>query len=147
MTATRRWTVRSDPNGSGYPVWFYVFIYETVDELRSAARKYWGGGEDGYHDDTLACFQPRYTVRYSKLGKTERCANTKFLGVMRLTTEHLNSSIVIHECVHAATNYLRVLRLSSRYMVGNSILNEEAFAYAVQEFSYALLKKLEYVNG
>ena len=143
MTA-RRITLRSNPIGDGYWVWFYVYVYDTVAQLQRAAVKY-SNDSGWYHENTLACFQPRYTVRYDSKGKAERCSNSKFLGFMRLTTEFLNPGIVIHECSHAATNYLRVLNLSSRYMIGNSIENEEAFAYAVQEFSYALLKKLEYL--
>lgn len=145
--STVRWTVRSDPTDSGWHCWFYVYIYDTVEELRRAARKYreYGGPE---FDDTMACFQPRFTVRYEKhpkykKGKPTRCANTAFIGVMRFCRESLVPHIVIHESVHAATHYVCALKLTPSYNLGCDIINEEALAHATHEFSYSLLKKAE----
>lgn len=142
MSALRRWTVRSDPTGSGWNAWFYVFIYETTDQLRAAARKYTYNGQ-GYFDDAAACFHPNLSYRVNKkTGKLERCAKTAFIGVMRLSMELLEPHVVIHECAHAAIHYVMALKLNSEYVVGRNIETEEAIAYAVHEFSDALLRKL-----
>lgn len=143
MSAIRRWTVRSDPTDCGWFAWFYVYIYETAAELRSAATKYSPELGNNYFVDTLGCFQPSYTVKYDKKGKVLRCANTAFIGVMRFCTEALKPHIVIHESVHAATHYVCALKLQTTFVLGDNIVNEEALAYAAHEFSTSLLQKLE----
>lgn len=144
MSALRRWTVRSDPVGCGWYCWFYVFIYETNDELRKAATKY-----SSYHDydhftDTLACFQPIFTVRYNN-HKPVSCAKTAFIGVMRFSMEAFKPHIIIHEAAHAAVHYVCSLNLETEYKLGDDIKNEEALCYAVHEFSMAILRKAEMI--
>lgn len=118
MAAVRRWTVRSDPTDCGWFAWFYVFVYQTHDELRRAATKYSPEEGPNYFVHAAACFQPRYTVRYDKRGKPQRCANTAFLGVMRLSMERLEPLVVIHESTHAAIQYVRALKLKDQFMLG-----------------------------
>lgn len=138
-----RLTCRSDPVDAGFHVWFYCYIYDTADELRKAAYAYRRSGTAEYWEGTQGCFHPSLSFGVNKRGKYERVASSKFIGVMRLNRENLLPHIVIHECVHAAINYVNVLKISNGYKVGDSNLaSEEALCHAAHEFSASLLEKL-----
>jgi hypothetical protein len=140
--AAARLTCRSDPLDNGCSVWFYCFIYDTAAELQAAARRL--RPHDVDWDGTQGCFHPSLTFAVCKDGKYRRSANTAFIGTMRLNRENLLPHIVIHECTHAAVNYVNVVKLQSGYMIGKSnIHTEEALCYAVHEFSTSLLAQLD----
>lgn len=136
----RRITMRTDPTGSGQSFWFYIFIYETPEELQRAARKY--STETIDWDNCAGCFQPRFTVRYDRKGNAIRTARTSFIGVMRLCETHLTKTVVIHESVHAAVNLVRGMTLDTEFPM-IEIANEEALAFAVNEIAVGLMKALK----
>lgn len=142
MAAASRLTCRSDPLDNGVSVWFYCFIYDTAVDLQRAAQRVRPHDVDWV--GTQGCFHPSLTFAVDDGGKYQRSANTAFIGTMRLNRENLLPHIVIHECTHAAINYVNVLKLQSGYMLGNSnIHTEEALCHAVHEFSTSLLTKLD----
>jgi hypothetical protein len=144
MTA-REFIINSDPIDCGWSVWFRLYVYETIDELNRAAKRY--SPAEAEFINCLGIFHPRLTLGVDEKGKYFRTRNTKYIGVMRLTREECDPGIVIHECTHAAINYVSALKGQVGYMVGNSNLKvEEPLCHAVQEFSQAVLKVMGYSN-
>lgn len=142
----RSFVVKSDPVGCGWPVWFRLYVYTTADELQRAAKRYSSFREMEW-DGCYGCFHPSLALYVDRNGKVKRTPRTKYLGVMRLTTEQCSPGVVIHECTHAAINYVNALRLVNGYMVGRSnIHSEEAICYATQHFSNAVLYIMGYVD-
>lgn len=141
MSYLRRWTVRTDPLDLGQPFWFYVYVYETPEELRKAAAKY--RHDDEGWEGTVGCFQPQISCKVDKKGNSIRTASTTFIGVMRLCVGHMQQFVIIHESTHAAINLVRAMA----YQNGRSdpdfedINVEEALCYATHEISRSLLYK------
>lgn len=135
--------VKTDPLGSGHKFWFPLYIYPTTAELQRAAKRF--NPQDKYDawDDCYGCFHPRNSWRYDRKGKPQRTPHTSYIGVMRLTTEHLDAGVVVHESAHAAISLVNALRLTNGFMVGNSNIDaEEMLCYSVQEISMAIMKHL-----
>lgn len=143
MSAITRWTLRTDPTNSGKPFWFYIYVYETPEDLRRAAAKYRDEDGVGSFVDTVGCFQPNISVKYAKNKQTIRTASTTFVGCMRLCRPNMQQFVIIHESVHAAMNLCRAMayqqdRGDPDY---EDIEWEEALAYATHHISRALLAK------
>lgn len=136
--------ISTDPTNSGHKFWFPVYIYETVGQLQTAARKYRRHEDvNNYWDNALACFHPKTTIGVDKKGKYYRVDNTNCIGVMRLTIEDLTMRVIIHESTHAAISLVNALFLKYGYMIGNSnIETEEALCHSVDEISTAIIQHL-----
>ena len=140
---SRMFIVKSDPVGNGWDVWFRVYLYDTDAELQRAAKRYSIYKEINW-DGCQGCFHPRTVFGVDRHGHYYHSKNSKYIGVMRLSRESITKNNVIHECAHAAINYVSVLTLKNGYMVGRSNLHsEEALCYAVGEFSTAILNHLK----
>lgn len=139
---TRTIYISTDPTGCGHKFWFPLYIYPTGAELVAAARKY-AGTEQGFWDGCYGCFHPRCCWKYDRKGNAVRTPRTSFIGVMRLTTEHLDHGVIIHESTHAAISLVNGLRLRHGFKLGDSnIESEESLCYTVQEISTAIMKHL-----
>lgn len=147
MTAIRHCIIKSDPLDCGFRAWFHLYVYETADELNRAAER-WSPGF-GRTGRALACFQPYLRLKVNAKGRYEHSARSKYLGVMRLTTEQCTPGIVIHECTHAAINYVSALRCRANgYLVSNGQMDkyDEPLCYATQHFSNAVLYLMGYAE-
>ncbi|MDM3894772.1 hypothetical protein [Mycobacterium intracellulare] len=136
--------VKTDPLGSGHKFWFPLYIYPTTKELQQAAKRFNPNESDAeFWEDCYGCFHPSNSWRYDRKGRPQRTPRTSFIGVMRLTTEHLDPGIVVHESGHAAIALVKALRLTNGFKVGDSnIVAEEMLCYSVQEISMAIMKHL-----
>jgi hypothetical protein len=81
-------------------LWFWVFVYENVEDLREAATNYEKGrGTNKVYEDCLGICHPYERVIIEK-GKSEvRHDNA---GIIRLSRGYLSTEIVSHEALHAA---------------------------------------------
>ncbi len=119
-------TVERNEEWRGPKRWLRLAVYETGQELREAAGKY--RPQFKFQDTMMGCYQGA-GFYVDDTGK--RKTRSLYTGIIRLTTEHLHSEVVFHECVHAAAHIYR-LDCYPRISLGDgfgAILNEEMFAY------------------
>lgn len=129
-----RFTLSTDPVGSGQRWWMHVAIHDTTADLRRAAKRRSPSDEPTFWDNCGGCFHPHIST-------------TRYLGMMRLCYEHLTPDVVIHESVHAAVTYtwksLSLQRIHlNPYSQASMDGREEVLAHAVNGISTALLREL-----
>lgn len=82
-----------------------VIIHDTTEELQKAAKRY--SGHDHVEDKTWACFQPCKQRLLVSKNKTVNLTK-HYAGIMRLSREHFDTRIIVHECLHAAAHIYRM---------------------------------------
>lgn len=142
----RHFIIKSRPyHQEPWDAWFHLYVYDTAEQLRRAARRY--TEHDTPFTDTLGCFQPNFTAHIDARGKPVRSPRTGYIGVMRLTVEHCNKAIAIHESAHAAVHYVKALLLRPYgFSLGTNIDTEEALCHAAHEFSMAVMYCMGYTE-
>lgn len=120
----------------GYKQTVRVHIYDDLDQLRRTARKFALGAET-FHE-AAGCVQS--VVRFSNVGQK----NEKRVEIyhMRLHTEHLGTSVIVHEVNHA------VMAMLTNAVGDDMSLGEvledfhEPVAYAHSDLTRGIVDKL-----
>lgn len=149
MSSITRWTVRTYPRDCKEAFWFYVYVYETPEDLRAASSRYRQNEGMKYFQDAVGTFQPHCAVRYPRKTKKNpnpkpiRTSSTTFIGVMRLCRPHMQQFVIIHESVHAALALCSAKANHDGHpeIDFDDIECEEMLAHAVHDISRALLYK------
>lgn len=87
--------------------YWWIYIYDHVDELREAANKYTNGREPAGISwaETYGVHHPFIIENVSKSGKITR---KKWVGIIRFAKDYVTPGIVAHELMHAALQDYRV---------------------------------------
>ena len=87
--------------------WFWVYVYDSLKEMRKDADKF--GGMNAYGDsdnsDALAVVQPYTRLKISVDG-SEKLLNN--IGIIRLVKNKLHTHIIAHEIIHVAMWHYRL---------------------------------------
>lgn len=128
-------TERAHEETGGPRRWIRLIVHDTLDDLRAAADRYRPKGDPGWWDNCAACFHPApVRIRYGP-NDEEQLIDTGFAGVLRLTTERLDTEIVSHECVHAALACYR-MDVTAFVHLGNGVgAREETLAYLIGDLT------------
>lgn len=113
--STYRCTVTVDHPDTGDRFWFRIVVYDTLEELHTAAKK---ALPKEVWDKTIAVFHPG-TIDYQ----------VNYGGLMRFCKPYQTTDTIVHECVHAIMHVWRQLYgVKCLHFYGQS---EEDFATAV----------------
>jgi len=142
--------------GLGTDLYFWVYVYDNIKDLRKDAVKH--GGEEVAEDTEggklMGIVHPYEKFYIDPEGKEpdERDNN---IGIIRLSKKHLSTLLVSHEVIHAAMWYYR-LYLGTDRMDGSSTnnadfgpqnsINEENFAHIYGQLFRSMTRKL-YKHG
>lgn len=129
------WKIETDYHGTRR--WFWVRVYDSLAALHRGAARYsrHNGGNEGvrYFAGAVACVQ-RVAALHS-IEDPEHLhpiwPDNGLAGVVRLERDHLYSSVIHHEVVHAAAIVYR-MDVASIINLGDGFVDlsaEEAFAY------------------
>ncbi len=146
--ASRRLTIRQGEHlkhvdsYDGPRRWFYVYIYDTIEELRRAARRY-DRGHRTDHSDTYAVCQLRpQRSRYDRKAKQwQPVGLANFMGVIRFHLSdgpRIDIEVMVHEVTHMAIEIYR-LDFAVAYMAdlgdGNTTEQEEILCFIIGDLA------------
>lgn len=97
--------------------WFWVYVYDSLKELREDASKY--TGEE--IADALAIVHP-YTKTIMENGKVDKQLD---IGIIRLAKGKIHTHIIAHELVHAAMWHYRLTQPNRKANFGEQNSKEE----------------------
>lgn len=123
-------TIRVSSRALGPRLTVYVYVYETVNEMRRAATAYNGAP----HTDSLGVTQ----VTTDSLGKDARVNSV----TVRLARNHLGTRVVVHEMNHAAVAWYGSTvgaRISSRAHLNQA---NEPLAHMASDLTGRLVDRL-----
>lgn len=113
------------------PCRVYVYVYDTVEEMREAALRY----NDEFRDlsETYGICHRRTAV------DAETHEDVRHEAIMRLAAPHCTTGIVSHELTHAAAYfYSQEYKLNKR----TKIEDEEKLCYLVGDLMHKVINKL-----
>jgi hypothetical protein len=106
--------------------WFRVKVYDTDDELQKVAAGMCGQPPSSWKG-TIGCFHAADNPG-------------RYLGLMRLSDEHMSPELIIHESVHAAATLARTHFDSDLELPEDVGDHEELVAYATDAIAGSLLR-------
>lgn len=144
MLESTTFAIFTEPLGPGKGAWVRVRIYNSVEDLREAARRLHPWTSRAEWSNCYGCFQPvPYRERFNpRTGKfvVVRPPN-HFRGTMRLFRP-FTYEVVAHEITHAALTIYRMdVRANANFGMGCSE-TEEKFAYILGQLSDQFMKWL-----
>ena len=142
MSKAKRFKLR----GYNEVEYFWVYIYDSLKEMRRDCNKH--GGINGYgNSDTseaLAIVEPYTRVKIHEDGSEEVLPN---IGIIRLVKNKLHTHIVSHELVHAAMHHYRLTQKDGIANFGdNNCQAEEDFGFIYCKYFSKMSKQL-YKHG
>ena len=122
--------------------WFWVYVYNSLQEMREDASKF--GGINGYGDndnsDTLAVVHP-YTRIKIEPNKPDKQLNN--IGVIRLVKNKLHTHIIAHELIHAAMHHYRLTQSNRKANFGDgNSEQEESFGHIYAKYFSKMSRQL-----
>jgi len=141
-------STRHHPMWNGPKRYVRVYLYDTVEELRDAARRFHYFAPDSDTDKATGLFTPAYQhFKYAKDGSEIDLTDKHYAGMMRLCVPHLTYEVVAHECVHAACAIYRMDITKSVVLHTHCNLREEQFAYLAGQLTDEIMWQLRNYLG
>lgn len=136
-------SLQAETQFTGRRLWWWVRIYDTVEELREAAHQHHPWYGRGHWADTAGVHQPApFRERVSGSGKWEIVAPPNgFMGVIRLCGPFTVEQVA-HEATHAALYAYRTTKARDVRLGDECGDREELLCYLVGEIADSILAQV-----
>lgn len=126
---------------SGPRRYIRVYIYETLEEMIAAATLY---NSNQNFSDAVACYQgPYFREKFDEVTKTwVNLTDPHWAGLIRMYRARVETEVVVHECLHAATAIYRTDVNKNIDLGVDCSPREEHLCYIVGDLTASVATKL-----